>query len=232
MARTCIIESCWEIAVMSTPEIIRKLTDELDRGITSEVQVVYVLAGIRKLIERDKIKDQYADLRFHCDWALHASMDRTAAKKILRQFDAAHALLREGIALHQLPSDLRGEKELAEFLTAYALPPITKNSEDGWPHFLHLYTRVIEDIPLTVSLPAVKKKNKSKQRTLDGGPKHISRVTVHLEPARKAAPHGNREDVLFKVTWRIYDRNGKSGNVFVINSYSTNDLSDARLSLK
>ena len=88
---------------MATPEIIRKLKDELDKGIATEVQVVYVLAGIRKVIERDKVEKQYADLRFHCDWALHASMDRTAAKNILRQFDAAHAFLREGIALRQLP---------------------------------------------------------------------------------------------------------------------------------
>ncbi len=33
-----------------------------------------------------------------CDWALHASVDRTAAKNILRQFDDVHSLLREGIA--------------------------------------------------------------------------------------------------------------------------------------
>ena len=52
---------------MSTPEIIRKLTDELDKGIATEVQTVYVLAGIRKLIERDRIEGQYADLKFHCD---------------------------------------------------------------------------------------------------------------------------------------------------------------------
>lgn len=32
---------------MSTPEIIRKLSEELDKGITTEVQVVYVLAGVR-----------------------------------------------------------------------------------------------------------------------------------------------------------------------------------------
>src|ERR1700688_256966 len=228
---------------MSTSEIIRKLTDELDKGITTEVQTVYLLAGIRKLIERDSIEGQYADLKFHCDWALHSSMEHAAARQILRKFDAAHALLREGVALHKLPRGLRSEidriskmrsfeKELAEFLTAYGLPPITKISEDGWPHFLHLYTRVIEDIPLTVSVPAGgEKKNKAKQSTSDGGPTHMSRVTFHLEPARKETQHGNREDVLFKVTWRIHDKNGKTGVVFVINSYSTDDLSDARLSL-
>ena len=228
---------------MSTPEIIRKLKDELDKGIATEVQAIYLLAGIRKLIECHGVEDQYADLRFHCDWALHSSMDRGAARVILRQFDAAHALLRSGLALHQLPPALRNEidriskmrsfeKELTKFLTAYGLPPITRNSEDGWPHFLHLYTRVIEDIPLTVSLPPVSKKDKAEQSMSGDGPKHISHVTVHLEPARKAAQQGYREDVLFKVTWRIHDKNGKSGKVAVINSYSTDDLSDARVSLR
>lgn len=50
---------------MSTRDIISKLTKELDAGITTEVQVVYVLAGVRKLIERDGLEDQYKDLRFH-----------------------------------------------------------------------------------------------------------------------------------------------------------------------
>src|ERR1700730_1735319 len=115
---------------MSTPEIIRKLKDELDKGIATEVQTIYLLAGIRKLIERDKVEDQYADLRFHCDWALHSSMDRAAAKAILRQFDAVQPLLLDG---KKLPSELRSEidriskmrsfnKELAKFLAAYGLP--------------------------------------------------------------------------------------------------------------
>jgi hypothetical protein len=56
-----------------TKDIIRKLANETEAGITTEAQVVYVLAGIRKIIERDKIGDQYAAPRFHCDWALHAT---------------------------------------------------------------------------------------------------------------------------------------------------------------
>lgn len=50
-----------------TPDIIRKLEAELKTGITTEVQVVYLLVAIRKLIERDKLEDQYAGLKFHCD---------------------------------------------------------------------------------------------------------------------------------------------------------------------
>lgn len=216
---------------MSTPEIIRKLTEELDKGITTEVQVVYILAGVRKLIERDEVEDEYADLRFHCDWALHSCMDRAAARGILRQFDAAHPLLRDGIELHKLPADLRSEidriskmksfeRELTEFLAAYDLPRLTKNRPDGWPHFLHLYTRVIEDIPLTVSLAAATKKKKPKQGPPNSAPKHISHVTVHFEQARETLKHPKGEDVLFTVTWRIHDKNGESGTIPIYNSFS------------
>lgn len=94
---------------MTTRDIIGKMTRELDGGIETEAQVVYLLAGVRKLIERDKAKEQYPDLKFHCDWALHSSLEGTAAKEVLRKFDAAHALLRRKIELHDLPAPLRTE---------------------------------------------------------------------------------------------------------------------------
>ena len=214
---------------MTTPVIIRKLTSELDAGITTEVQVVYVLAGIRKLIERDKVSDQYKNLKFHCDRVLHSSLEGKAAKDILKKFDAAHPFLRNGVELHLLPPELRSEidrifkmrsfkEELSRFLEVYDLPPLTKNRPDGWPHFLHLYTRVIEDIPLVVSLPGGRKKGK--QGIAASGPKHISRVTVQFDQAAAPVIHATGEEVLFRVTWTIHDRNGQSGSLFVINSFS------------
>jgi len=199
---------------MTTIDIISKLAKELDTGITSEVQVVYVLSGIRKLMERDKVEGQYADLKFHCDWVLHSSMDRAAAKAILRQFDAAQPLFRDG---QELPPELKSEidriskmrsfeKELEGFLTAYNLPPLTKNRPDGWVHFLHLYTKVIEDIPLTVYSPAATQ--------------NISHVTVHSEQAQETLKHPQGEEVLFTVTWRIHDKNGQSGTYRIFNSFS------------
>lgn len=38
-------------------ELIRKIQDVLDRRITNEKQVVYLLVEIRKLMDRDKYKD-------------------------------------------------------------------------------------------------------------------------------------------------------------------------------
>jgi hypothetical protein len=212
-----------------TPDIIRKLTAELDAGITTEIQVVYLLAGIRKIIERDNSGDKYPDLKFHCDWALHSSMDRAAAKAVLRQFDAAYPLLQTNIKLQNLPQPLRSEidrvsqmrsfeTELGDFLNAYGLPPITLGRHDGWVHFLHLYTKVIEDIPLVVAVPAVK--NRPRPAEPVGPPQHISHVVVNFEEARDTIKHDDGEDLLFKVTWTIHDKNGRSGSIFIINSFS------------
>ena len=191
-----------------TKDIIRKLTAELDSGITTEVQVVYVLAGIRKIIERDDLRGQYPSLNFHCDWALHAHLDRAGAKAILKHFDAAQPLFNGNLDIYDFPSDLRQEidrisqmklfrKELITFLNAYDLPPITRRRSDGWTHFLHFYTQVIEDIPLVVADPSTTQ--------------HISKIVVQCELARETVKHEGYEEMLFKVSWNIYDKQGNCG---------------------
>src|SRR5262249_27565755 len=153
---------------------------ELNKGITTEPQVVYLLAGIRKLIERDGIGNKYAALKFHSDWALHSKLEGRAAKAVLNLFDEAQPLLKEGTRLHELPEPIRGEigriyqmkyfrEELTEFLQAYRLPALTW---DGWTYFLHLYVQVIEDIPLLV-------------QDTPTAPQNISRITVHFEAAKE-----------------------------------------------
>jgi hypothetical protein len=193
---------------MTTPDILCKLSHELDAGIATEAQVVYLLAGIRKLIERDDARGKYRDLNFHCDWALHSKLDRRAAQEVLREFDAAHPLLKDKkMELDELPDRLRSEidriskmrsfkEELFQFLEDYRLPPLKK-----WTHFLHLYAKVIEDIPLVVT---------------DASAQHISQVTVQVQ----LTPEPLKGHRLFQVTWRIHGKDGGSGSIFVINSYS------------
>jgi len=80
---------------MTAPAITEKLKNEISKGIKTEPQAVYLLTEARKLIECDQSKDQYPDLKFHCDWALHSKLDGRAAQEILLKFDAAHLLLRD-----------------------------------------------------------------------------------------------------------------------------------------
>ena len=205
-------------------EIRRKLTDQLNEGIKTEVQVVYLLVGIRKLIERDAKGEKYRNLNFYCDWVLHSELDRSGAKAILLEFDKAHPLRKSGI---DLPQDLRKEiddisrmrffeKELAGFLDSYDLPPIAENV-DGWSHFFHLYTQVIQDIPLMVKAPSPKVPS---PKVPPAAAENISKLVVHCETAPKTIKSGDREDLFYRIVWKIFDKDGGSGSYEVQNSFN------------
>ena len=197
-----------------TKEIIRKLTAQLNQRITTEVQVVYLLVGIRKLIERDHRREQYPKLNFYCDWVLHSELDRSGAKAILREFDEAYPLLKRGMnlprELQKKIDDISGmesfEKELTRFLKSYGLPPISL-SVDDWSHFLHLYTRVIQDIPLMV-----------KPSSPDAA-RNIRKLVVHFEAAAENYKSAEREDLVYRIVWEIFDKAGGTGRHEVYNSF-------------
>jgi hypothetical protein len=154
-------------------------------------------------------------------------LDRAGAKAVLRKFDAVHPLLRHGVKLRNLPADLKREidrislmrtfeKELSRFLDDYGLPPLTKNRPDGQAHFLYLYARVIEDIPLMVSLPGAGKQKSASKGIPPVAPRHISRIVVHVGEAREDVGG----ETLFRVTWTIHDKSGQSGDISVYNSFT------------
>jgi hypothetical protein len=214
-----------------TPDIRRKLAAEIKRGITTEVQVVYVLTGIRKLIERDEAEDDYPVLRFHCDWALHPRMDRASARAMLKLFDDAVLALKKKAGL---PADVRRnldriaqmkafKAELERFLDRYELPQLTDRREDGWVYFLYLYSKVVEDIPLFASAKAREKKPaKSVGRIV-----HIADVTVHLDEGQETLKAGGVEEFLYRMRWTIRDKDGNIGEYFVINGFTVRETEDA-----
>ena len=196
-----------------TKDIIRKLEAELKGGITTEPQVVYLMTGLRKLLEQRQEKKKYEYLTFHCDWVLHSKLDRAIAQKILEQFDLANIQLKTGIKLHDLPVDLQREingisgmewfrEELSTFLAANGLPGLESVRRDDWTHFLHLYAKVVEDCPLVMST--------------NNTAASIEKVTVHLEWANQVYEN----EIFYKIIWTVADKNGLSGDIFVINSFS------------
>ena len=195
-------------------DICRKLEEQLNVGITTESQVVYLMAAIRKILEQTGMKKQYPDLVFHCDWVVHSKLTGRAAQAILEQFDAANIHLKAGIDLQGVPTDLRHEidrisqmesfkGELERFLGEHNLPALDKHRPDGWIHFLHLYVQVVQDCPLEV---------------VGQGAATISKVVVQVELATQ--PVG--DEMPFKVRWIVHDRNGLTGEIFILNSFSLN----------
>jgi hypothetical protein len=206
---------------MTVTNIFGKLDVLLHTGVTTEAQVVYLMAAVRKLLEqRQPAEDEvmtFDYLKFYCDWTLHSELDGRMAQKILRLFEAANLELKAGGELRNLPDDLNKqigfisrmtyfERELTRFFEINGLPSLDVNRPDGFAHFLHLYAKVIEDCPLIMSA-------KNTTATVDS-------VTIRVDFA-KASPEDGGE-MLYKVSWVVSDKNGQSGNIFVINSFSLN----------
>lgn len=57
-----------------TDELVRKIQRVLNRRITNEMQVMYLLVELRKLMDRDGYKDPV--LRMFCNWVAHTALDR------------------------------------------------------------------------------------------------------------------------------------------------------------
>jgi len=198
---------------MTQSAIIAKLETLLAKGITNEPEALYLIVEIRKLLEQQQAKKHYEYLTFHCDWAVHAALEGTTVQRILKLFDAANIHLKAGVELHDLPGSLKMEidrisklryfeMELENFLKANGLSGLETTRSDGWIHLVHLYAKIVEDCPLVMTA-----KNDSAT---------VASVTLKMELAKEA----KHDDMWFKVSWIIEDKNGLSGEIYVLNSFS------------
>jgi hypothetical protein len=69
-----------------------------------------------------------------------------------------------------------------------------------------LYARVVEDIPLEVSA------------RVDADTQHISGIVIRVSDA--PIDFAGKTEMLFQVTWTVHDKNGQSGEIFVIHSFA------------
>jgi hypothetical protein len=196
---------------MSRNSIIRKLHQELAEDITTERQVLYILAEIRKAIEQaGELKNYYA-LDFHCSFALHTKMDRVGAQRILQRFDEAHSLLANK---QPLPPELRQEiqetikldrfrRELKHFLTANDLPTRLFTEPDAWPKFIHHYGNIIDECELAI------KGDRAKLKSID-------RVTIRLQTATRTLHTPFGSELLFRLRWISHGKDGTSGEHYVV----------------
>jgi hypothetical protein len=101
-------------------QILDKLTVELKKEIDSEIQVVFILSKIRKLLEWDNAKGKYKILNFYCNWVLHNKIDKAEpVGKILKDFIVNKAD-RYKLIFHE-----EFKKEFRKFLKDYNLPVLS-----------------------------------------------------------------------------------------------------------
>lgn len=188
-----------------TPDIVMKLNVEIDSGIKTEPQVVYLLAGIRKLIEQNSQLARFEYLKFHSDWVLHFKLKGPFAQKVLKRLEPAHL---EGLRGGRPSSVAEADRltrmdpfkeELSEFSVQVGLHDFSKDPND-WTRFLYLYSCVVTDCPLYVR---------------GDNPTLLQEVVVTAE----MSPTQEWGEKVFKVSWNITDKNGKAGTIFTLNTF-------------
>ena len=187
-------------------DIVAKLAGILDGAIDNECKVVYLLAEVRKLLERDDPDHAKGSLWMYCHWALHVDLispkttegllekvDRWVTHTV--QYLTPHGawtfgeewdLFREFIYFSTFRAQLRA------FLSSYDLPTTLCIDDDQWNCFIREYGSVIED----GSLAAVGKRN-----TL----KAVEKVTFEKGPDLSGHHH-----VPFEIQWIIQLRDGRT----------------------
>ncbi len=146
--------------------ILSKLRRVLESRAVTEVEVVYLMVAIRKLLDWDNLKGKYRRLAFFCDWALHTKMDRTSTVQLINQFDDIYDShwskgktgLDEEIG-HEIGDLTSGDslrQELRAFLESSNLPSAICNDSDLWHCFMKEYSNVITDCPLEYNLIPIK----------------------------------------------------------------------------
>ena len=131
---------------MGKTQIESKLEVELKKRIKSELQVVYILSRIRKLLEIENLKGKYPVLNFYCNWSLHSEMTRTdsnAINTIFREF------IEKPDEKHKLSFHLQFLEQFKKFLKENKLPTM---SDKNFNSFRFQLQKIISDTPIEVKI--------------------------------------------------------------------------------
>jgi len=128
---------------MGQIELIEKIRGELDKGISEESQVIYILSRIRKYLEIKNQKEQYKWLNFYCNWALHSRIDNTkSVTDVLREFISGDNT--GFLSFDHLKDDLK------KFLVDNELSLKLIDDPDSYYQFVNLLIDIYSDTPLSV----------------------------------------------------------------------------------
>jgi hypothetical protein len=164
---------------MARHSIVEKLSALLGLPIESEVQVVYLLVELRKLLDHDSKKQTYEVLNFYGNWVVHIHLSKSPfADKIVRMFDDLFSGTVNGAVepdmlerVNNLVSHTLLQTEMKAYLETLDLPTTVCTSPDEWNTFCKHLGNVIEDCPLRL-LPTAK----------HGPTRFVREVIVHSKP--------------------------------------------------
>lgn len=188
-------------------DITRKLKSEIESGITKETQVVYILTGIRKILEQSEYPKEFGRLKFYCDWALHSRLSGPPAQKVVQILGLIYKCMAKGVSVPDHSEAMRLIKfellkeELSTFLQKFDLKDFTQGIND-WVVFIYLFSRVVEDCPLLM---------------LSHVPFDIVKIVIQLETAKDLID----DHLPYQVNWQFEAKADlPPARYFIVNTYS------------
>jgi len=186
--------------------IVRKIRKHLASPIDTEPAVVYLLSETRKLIDRDRSRQELFALLMYCHWALHVTLGKPGTTKAFLeqvdrfirrnisgyQDDGTFTIVDEQVLFRDFVYLDTFRKELNRFLRSYDLPTGICGDNKQWSAFLSAYASVIEEGELTItgnsnSLVAVQKvvfRKGGDTRLADSHVSFVIRWNIHLKDGR------------------------------------------------
>lgn len=124
-------------------KIHEKLQSAISRDVTDEIQVVYILALSRKILEAKNIKGKFPLVNFFCNWALHYQIDdirlveddlngliQGRADKILTMSDSFFRQLLGFFGHENMVSNISSTKFIFTLMNVCAYSPLIVDSPD------------------------------------------------------------------------------------------------------
>jgi hypothetical protein len=132
-------------------EIIHKIQHVLDRRITNEMQVVYLLVELRKLMDQKAYKDPV--LRMFCNWVVHTTLEKRAdgSTLILSEIDDYMAELHERQRLLPHPKHMSFgtfREALIRCFQSFSLSAKFLTNLAEWKKFFGLYALIVSECPI------------------------------------------------------------------------------------
>ena len=134
-----------------TDQLITKIQHVLDRPIRNEMQVVYLLVELRKLMDRERYDDGV--LRTFANWVVHTDLNRSGIE-ILTDFDRHLArsfeknrtgVYPEHLGLHQFRASL------IHCFEHFGLSATCVYEPKEWERFCQYYFFVVSECPIRFS---------------------------------------------------------------------------------
>lgn len=109
-----------------------------------ECEVVYFFVEIRKILEKEEIREEFKILNFYCDWTVHSRKDRNSEiQDILQELKEDHLKDVNFAHMDRLKEDLH------KFSKRVGVVDVTEDKH-LWNILVLTFTRVLSDQPIVI----------------------------------------------------------------------------------